>query len=147
MKKFKFNLQAVLNHRAVLENLRRQALAVVQHELAACDGRLAEYRAVFSATILGRNTQLDLEDLNRRERYLDTLAVRIVSEERVREGIAARFDDARSALLCARQAREAIERVREKAHTSYVEEALRAEQNMLDELSAARHGRGAGVTK
>src|SRR5437764_2465699 len=106
MKRFKFRFEAVLKHRAVIEQTRLLAFAGAQSELAACDNRLAACREEFSRTVTDRPTRIDVEDIPRRERYLDTLNARITQDERTREGLAARMDDARVALITARQARE-----------------------------------------
>jgi flagellar protein FliJ len=141
MRRFKFRLEAVLKHRTVIEELAQQAFAKVQLELKAADERLAELRTGYSEAVAGRSAGVDLDDVTRRERYVDTLLVRISEQERVREGINARLDDARSALVSARQAREAIERVKEQDYRNYLREAGLEEQRLIDEMATVRHGR------
>jgi flagellar FliJ protein len=141
VKRFIFRFEAVLKHRAITEELRTEEFARVQAELAACDGRIAACRREFDITVSGRPERIDVEDFPRREHYLDTLRARIEQETRIREGIAARLEDARRALVAAKQAREALERIRETDFDAYRREAARAEQNALDEVASQRFQR------
>lgn len=146
MKRFTFRLDAVLKHRAITEQLRLQEIAVVQTELAVCDARIAGCRREFDRTVAERPDRIDVEDFPRREQYLDAVRERIEQQERIREGIAARLEDARLALIAAQQAREALERIREADHKEYCREAALAEQNAIDEMSTQRFKRArAGV--
>ncbi len=141
MKRFKFRFEAVLKHRAVIEELRMHEYVRIQDELAICEARLAGCRDQYARTIAERPAKIDFEDIPRRERYLDVLNARIAQEERLREGIAARLDDARTALIAARQAREALKRIREADQAEHLRLALLAEQNALDEMSSQRYRR------
>jgi flagellar FliJ protein len=141
VKRFKFRFEAVLKHRTITEDLRLQELAALQAELAICDGRIAACKGEFDRTIAERPGQIDVEDFPRREQYLDTLRSRIEQEERIREGVAARVEDARIALIAARQAREALERLREADYKEYCREAALFEQNAIDEMSTQRFQR------
>lgn len=141
MRRFKFKLEAVRKHRNVLEQMRQQALAVVLGEMEACRMRLDVCRAEQARTVAGRPGSLDLEDIARREAYLDALRLQMAREERVREGIATRLEDARIALLQAAQAREAIERIRQRHYGEFVQRVARSEQAALDEVATLRHRR------
>ena len=141
MKRFKFRFEAVLKHRAVTEQTRLLTYARAQTELAASDVRLVTCRQEYSRTIAERPKRIDIEDIPRRERYIDTLNARIAQEERIREGLAARSEDARAALITARQAREALERIRESDHAEFERLGAVAEQNEIDEMSTQRHRR------
>src|SRR5579871_3492206 len=98
MRRFRFRFETVLRHRTILEELRLQAFAVIQNEMATIDARVAAYRSEYTRTVAGRPTSLDVDDIKRREQYLDALNARLEQEQRVREGIAARLEDARVAL-------------------------------------------------
>ena len=146
MKRFVFRFEAVLKHRVVTEELRLQELARVQGEMSVCEGRIAQCRSEFDRTMVERPARIDVEDFPRREQYLDTLGVRIQQEERIHEGIAARLEDARLAVIAARQAREALERIRETDREKHRRDGLLAEQSALDEIATQRFGRSrAGV--
>lgn len=141
MTRFRFRFEAVLKHRSITEELRLQAFARVQAELVACDGRIAACRREFDQTMVNRPARIDVEDFPRREHYLDTLWARIEQEERIREGVAARAEDARLAVIAARQARQALETIRDTDHAIYQREAALAEQNAADEMATQRFQR------
>ena len=141
MKRFKFRFEAVHKHRAIIENARLQEFARVQGELVACDARIVYLRAECNQTMTNRPSNIDVEDIPRRERYIDTLRVSIAQEERLREGLMARLEDSRKALIVARQAREALDRIREADEKEYLQHVALAEQNMLDEISTQRYQR------
>jgi flagellar FliJ protein len=140
VRKFQFRLQSVLKYRITLEELRRHAFALVQSELIACDSRIAALRAECARTLAGRHS-LDIWDIEQRERYIDTLNASIEREQRVREGILARLEDARCALIAAKQAREALERIRQSDFEEFVQQEGRKEHALLDEMATLRHTR------
>ena|SRR5207302_4002813 len=144
MRRFKFRFEAVLKHRAVMEDMRAHAVAAVQQELAACEARLAGLRERYERTLADRPNLLDLMEIALRESYVDSLRSRIEQEERIHEGIVARIEDARVALVAARQAREAIAKIRDRDHEKHVYLAHKAEQDRLDEIGMTRHGRDKG---
>src|SRR5579871_2522433 len=114
MRRFKFRLEAVLKHRLAVEEGKLRAMAAVQAEMAAVEERLAGLREEFDQTVGRRPASIDVADISRRERYVDTLVARITDEERLADIIRSRLDEARKSLVEARQAREAVERIREK---------------------------------
>lgn len=138
MRKFKFRFEAVLKHRAVMEDMRAHAFAAVQRELVQCEARIADLRARYDRTVAERPDSLDFVDIALRESYADSLRTRIEQEQRIHEGIAARLEDARKALVGARQAREAIERIRERDEAKHLYLAHKAEQDRLDEIGLSR---------
>lgn len=138
MRKFKFRLQSVLKYRTTLEELRRHAFASIQSELLACDARIAAKRAECARTVAERNF-LDVMDIERREVYINALNAAIEREQRVREGIVARLEDARRAFIAAKQAREAIERVRQSDFEEFMRNEACAEHAVLDEIATLRY--------
>jgi len=141
VRRYRFKLESVLKYRTVVEELRLQAFATVQAEMAACDARLAAFRDELTRTAIGRPGCIDLEEIARREAYMDVLRARLAQEESVREGITARLEDARASLVQARQAREAMERLRRHDYADYLRLANKAEQEIIDETATLRHGR------
>ena len=141
MKRFKFRFEAVHKHREIIENGKLREFGRLQGELSACEIRIVSLRSECNNTMNSRPFTIDVEDIPRRERYIDTLRVQIANEERLREGLGARVEDARLALIAARQAREALDRIRIADEKAYMQQAALAEQNMLDEISTQRYQR------
>ena len=141
MQKFKFKLETVRSHRTVLEERAMLAFAALQSEVAATTARIAALQLEFERVVSSRPARFDVEELALRERHLDDLRGRIESEERVREGLQARLEDARANLVSKRQDRETVDRLREIELAEHRKETARREQEMIDELATMRHSR------
>ena len=139
MRRFQFRLEAVLNHRTTMEELKMQALAEVHMELTECEERISSFQKEYQKTILARPEVMNLEDFQVREQYLDILNENIHREERRKEGIISRVEEARQELVTASQARQAIERIRQKDQIEFQKEMMKAEQEMLDEIASIRY--------
>lgn len=138
MRKFVFRLEGVLKHRGIQEDLALQSFAVIQQEMLQCRQRLTDLHTDRDAAISGRSLHVQVEDVIRRETWIDVLQTRIQSEERILEGITVRLEDCRKALVKAKQDREAIERVKQTDLTNWIREAALAEQIILDEIGSRR---------
>lgn len=139
MKRFRFRLQTVLNHRAILEERAGQVFAALQQQLTACDMRIARLKKEYADAVADRQAHFDPIDIHYREKYLDGLLSLREQEERQREGIQARLSDAREALVAAKQEREAIERIRDREYDAYLAEVHHVEQERLDEMATMQH--------
>lgn len=141
MRKFVFRMRAVLRHRQIIEDLRLQDLSKVQAELAECDSRIQRIVDQAERTLREWPSSFNLADFAIRERFLDALRIQQEREERIREGIAARVEDARVALTRARQEREMIEKIRDRELLQYQHEMAALEQATVDEIATMRHAR------
>ncbi len=142
MQKFKFKLEAVLNHRTVLAEQSMRAFAKAQGELAACIARIAAMRMEFEQVVANRPRAFDAEEMTLRERHLDHLRHNIEQQERLQEGLAARLEDARQHLVRSRQDRETVARLREIALEDHRKQVGKAEQDAIDETATLRFGKG-----
>jgi flagellar export protein FliJ len=143
MKRFKFRLEAVLNHRVIQEELALSDFAKAQAEAAANEAHLTALRMKFDSVVGGRSTAINVMDIALRERYLDCLRTEIHTEERTRETLLANLQDALARLVSARQAREGIEKIRQSDLEAYRRAELHAEQESLDEMTTMRRLRTA----
>jgi flagellar protein FliJ len=144
MLKFKFKLETVLKHRAVLEEQAMQAFAEAQSRLAACIARAAALELQFQQVVLSRPSSFDaceIEQLALRERHLDSLRRQIEEQERMREGLEARLEDSRVLLVRTRQNRQTVDRLREIDLAEYRKSVDKAEQDAMDELATIRFER------
>jgi flagellar protein FliJ len=144
MLKFKFKLETVLKHRAVLEEQAMQAFAEAQSRLAACIARAAALELQFQQVVLSRPSSFDaceIEQLALRERHLDSLRRQIEEQERMREGLEARLEDSRVLLVRTRQNRQTVDRLREIDLAEYRKLVDKAEQDAMDELATIRFER------
>ncbi len=146
MRRFRFRLETVLNHREIIETLREQEFATIQGQLAAIEARIAGLRAEFRQTVAGRpggaeGERLDAPAILARERYLETVLAAIAQLERRGEAVRVQVEEKRRALVAARQAREAVSHLRDKDLIAHVALGHKLEQEALDELATLRHVR------
>ena len=118
-----------------------RAFATAQGELAACVARIAVLQMEFQQVVANRSKNFEVEEIALRERHLDTLRGRIEQQERLREGLEARMDDARKHLVKSRQDREMVERLRQIKLAEHAAKALKVDQDAIDEMATLRHGR------
>jgi flagellar export protein FliJ len=144
MRRFRFRLETVLNHRKTIETLREQDFAGAQGQLQAIEARIAALREEFRQTVAGRPGGVTGERLNApaildRERYLETLLAAVAQQERRADAVRVQVEEKRQALVAARQAREAVSRLRDKDLIAHVALGHKLEQDALDELATLRH--------
>jgi flagellar FliJ protein len=144
MQKYKFKLETVLNHRAVLEEQAMQAFAEAQGQLAACTARIAALQLEFQQVVSSRPKTFDAEEMAMRERHLDNLRSRIEQQERIREALEARLEDTRNHLVKSRRDRETVARLKEIDFEEHRKKVEKAEQDAIDELATMRHRRAGG---
>lgn len=149
MRRYKFRLEAVLRHRETIEGLREQDFAFANGQLDLILTRLTGLQEEHRRTLQARpgsipGERFDAAGIFTRERYLETLQVQITFQEQQAEAARVVAEAMRRALVEARQARQAVERMREKDLAEYTLECRRLEQDTLDELATLRHARAAG---
>ena len=136
MKKFEFRLQKVLDFRAAMEEMAKDAY------LDARNKRI-EAEALITAIEDRRREILDRTGDSIAERQsTDDLMIRLDDEKRsqltIISVLRSEEDNFNAEWIKAKQDREALEKLREKAQVDYDLEILRSEQKELDEWSVTR---------
>jgi flagellar protein FliJ len=141
VKKFKFGLQPVLDHRKRLEDEKQLILAEKKraHDqaLSELDRLNGEFRKHAEMLRL-RHAELktgELQSLYAHLQFLDRCTVaqiRIVAERRVA------LDRARADLLAASKEKKIVEKLKERRREAFALEAQRVEQKELDDANARR---------
>jgi flagellar export protein FliJ len=136
MKKFEFRLQKVLDFRAAMEGMAKDAY------LDARNKRI-EAEALITAIENRRREILDGTGDSIAERQsTDELMIRLDDEKRsqltIISVLRSEEDNFNAEWIKAKQDREALEKLREKAQVDYDLEILRSEQKELDEWSVTR---------
>jgi flagellar FliJ protein len=143
-KRFKFNLQPVLEARTRVEEQKQQVVAQRRRSLDDAETELARLNDEFrkhSDVLRAAHRGLDAEQLRMHYahlQYLDRVIlaqIRVVAERRVM------LDRARTELLRASRDRKVVEKLKERRHDTFMTEAMRLEQNELDDANARRYGR------
>ncbi|MFN4242034.1 MAG: flagellar export protein FliJ [Tepidisphaerales bacterium] len=142
MKRFRFSLEALLEHRRRLEEARQRELAAELSALSRLQGQLdaiadavrEEAAALRDGQLVGR---VDVSLLTAHRRF-------VLACERQRgallEHMAAargRVERARALLVEAARARKVVERLKERRYTQWKAEVLKAEQAETDDATSA----------
>ncbi len=144
MKKFRFALQPVLEHRKRIEDEKQLVVAARRRALDEAESELTRLNEEFrqhSQTLRTRHSALEtgeLQSLYAHLQFLDRCTVaqiRIVAERRVA------LDRARADLLEASKEKQIVEKLKERRKDAFVLEEQRIEQNELDDGNARRYGR------
>ncbi len=146
MRRFKFRLKTVLEYRETIETLREQDFRAAQSQVGAIEARITERREEYRQTLEGRpgsqaGEMFDAPAIQDRERYLATLLAAIGQLERRAEAARIVVEECRRMLVAARQAREAVSRLRDKDLATHTALGHKIEQEALDELATLRHAR------
>lgn len=144
MKKFRFPLQPVLEHRERIEDERKAALAARLRELDAELAELARLNAAYreqSELLRGEHGRLGAEDLRMRYAHIAFLDRSIDAQTATVERFRAAADRAREALLAASVDKKAVEKLKARRRDAHDEGQRRGEQNELDDANARRRER------
>ncbi len=137
MKRFNFKLEKLLSYRGHLEKEEQNKFAVVLGKYVAIekviDSSLAERNRMLSASrdLMDRG---DLSLFYYREKARKGLTTRMKDYSKKLEAQAIPLNEAREALILARQKKKAIELLKNKAKVRHDKELEKEEQNELDEF-------------
>ena len=140
MKRFVFRLEAVLRHREILETLREQDFATAQGQVQLAESRIAVLNEEIQTMMRGRQggragETFDATDALNRERYLATLQQGLGQLQMHLAAAQVVAAEMRRGLVEARQARQAVSKLREQDYANYMALGLKTEQDTLDEMA------------
>ena len=137
--RFTFRLEAVLRHRARLEELRERELGEIEAALAREKrvlGDLLGLRADVLADLAGRQAgDFAVADRTLYQEYLDWLTAEQERERRLIGEMEALREAKRAELVRASQEVKVVQRLKERRLTEWRGEAGAAEQALLDEIA------------
>ncbi|MEX2219892.1 MAG: flagellar export protein FliJ [Phycisphaerales bacterium] len=148
MARFRFRLQAVLDHREAVEQERQRAVAEVERERVRLEGVIRECHRRITVEKGEQRRGLLAGDLGAARRQASAGARYSTEAQRAAielAGAYARLERARAALLEAAKARKAVELLRERHLEQWRAEESRRENAAADELSVMRAGRKEAV--
>lgn len=143
MKKFRFELQGVLNVKEKLEGQAKMNFGSAmskynaeEAKLQAIDDRRREYRDRLEAMM---NGDLDIRDIGHCRDGIDVLTEQYEAQEAVVRRAEKQVEVCRTRLNTAMRERKTIEKLREKRFTEYIGEYNAEESKAIDELVSYRH--------
>lgn len=145
-KKFKFQLQPVLDQRKKIEDQKQQIVALRQRAHDEAQNELERLNTDFNTATAELRTLhkgLSSDQLRLHYAHLQFLDRSIIAQIRVLAERRVMLDRARADLLAASKERKVVEKLKERRHEAFVAEELRVEQQELDDGNARRFSRAA----
>lgn len=140
MARFRFKLQSVLENRIFLEESAENELAQAQAQLRKAEENLAECRRKAAEADKLQKKKLAGGTINVQElvvllEYSVALSQQAEQLKELVKRAQQMVEAKKEALLEARQAREALDKVREREFMSWQKRVLKLEQKLLDEMA------------
>jgi flagellar protein FliJ len=145
MKRFTFRLDAVLKYREIQEERCEQNFLAAQGMLANVERQIAALEQERRDILLGRpgsraGESFDAPSIYDRERYITTIDAALEEQQQFAEAARIVVEEARLALVAAKQARQSVALLRDKEYAAYTAQNLKLEQAALDEIAAMKRG-------
>jgi flagellar FliJ protein len=144
MKKFKFNLQRVLDYRQTLEDRLLGELGAIQAELEREHTKLANLtcqRDSFRSSMTKQLTGGSADEIKEAYAYLTQLSRQVVLQEVCVYHVEARKDRKLAEVVEASKERKVLERLKEHKVSEHRKESERQEQKSLDEMACINFAR------
>lgn len=141
MKKFKFRLQKVLEHRDRIRDERRRELRARMAEHAEAVQKLQSLRDAQANLGFTAEGPCDVGTLTLLSAYGERLKVEIVRQIEVIAEAEVKVEEARELYVAASTDAKALEMLREKRLVEYNETVLKHDADQIDELTTQRAGR------
>jgi len=148
MRRFKFTLQPVLEHRTRIEEEKQQIVAQRGREVMEAEAELARLNERFragAAELREGHRGFDAQTLRAHYAHLQFLDGAIVAQISVVAERRVAHERARADLLAASKERKVVEKLKERRRVTFMSEEALADQKELDDMNARRHGRNRHV--
>ena len=146
MKKYRFNLEPVLNHRRLVEETLQKDLAILKISLIDENERLITYEEN-RVKLLEELQQIQKKDTTTSDILLYLPFIEQVSKDiemqkkRVLE-LEIKVEHNRKDLLEATKKKKALQKLKEKAFKTYSQKLIKNEQDFLNEVAVSQFNRG-----
>ena len=150
MRKFRFSLQAPLDHAGHVEEQLKLELGRLLERLRTERDKLQNYvrRRMQQQARLSQECEgaLDLEQIRRRQRHIDALADAVERQKLAVAAAQQAVNRKREELVAAMKRRKVLERLRDRRAAEHNREMQRIEQKLADEIAASHHPRRSSGT-
>jgi len=143
VRKFRFKLQTLLDHRRAKEELLQAQLGAIIREESAELARLDRLRQRLTRAWTALETALNVDtspaEVLRLDEYAKTLRDDIKVQHLTIEAVRERLEAKRVEVTEAMKERKVIEALRDKQEREYLSAHMRADQAVLDEMASLRY--------
>ncbi len=145
MKKYRFNLEPVLNHRRLVEETLQKDLAILKISLIDENEKLITYEES-RVKLLGELQQIQKEVTTTSDILLYLPFIEQVSKDIERQKkrvleLENKVEQNRKELLEATKKKKALQKLKEKAFKAYNQKLIKNEQDFLNEVSVTQFNR------
>jgi len=145
MKKFKFSLEPLLRYRTFIEQKAKQELAEALKNLSDCEEEIKKLENDKTQAMITMDNEMakgiTSDQYRLHTSFLDSLDAMILSEEDRRIKLMKVVREKQQILAKRSVDKKAIENLKQKKKTEYLEEMALSEQKMSDEIIMARKAR------
>lgn len=141
MKRFKFRLQKVLEHRSSIEEDRKIALALRNAELLEAEQILQKLLIEQESVVMREGVIITAEELHQLSNYAGALRERIANQREIINERREAVLEAQAAYIAAKQDREVLEKVKIRQKEEHEKHIEKEQEKFLDELTVMRSGR------
>lgn len=134
MKKFKFNLESVLNYRIVKEEQAKQKLGTAIFKVAQQKKVLGSYRKALAEEQSNIAAAVDISFLQHKELYIHCLCQQIEQQTEQLKQAEKEVNKCKKEVTRAMQDTKVLDNLKVKRYQEYLLEANKMEQKMLDEI-------------
>ncbi len=140
MKKFRFNLQPLLEHKERLEELARKDYMEMTDKLRKEEERLRVYVDLYKRFSENLDTMKkegrEVGELRFQYRYLNNIKEFIETQQKIIAELKRAVEERKTELTNAAIDRKVVEKTKEKKREEYEGELKREEQKLMDEVAA-----------
>ncbi len=141
MKKFKFNLQPLLDHKEMLEELARKDYMEIADKLRKEEERLKVYVDLYRRFSENLDTMkkdgMEVSELRFQYRYIDSIKEFIESQKKLIAELKKAAEEKRAELTRASINKKVVEKAKERKKEEYDREVKRQEQKIMDEVAVS----------
>lgn len=144
MRKFRFNLQRVLDYRETIEEKLLTELAAIRSQRDQELARLVEFthaRDLFREKMRRELAEGSSDDIKQAHRYLSQLMREVRIQDALVRRITERKDEKTAEVIEAAKDRKVLERLRDYKLLEHRREGETHEQKFLDDVASIRHNR------
>ncbi len=145
MKKYRFNLEPVLNHRRLVEEILQKDLAILKISLIDENEKLLTYEES-RVKLLGELQQIQKEGTTTSDillylPFIEQVSKDIESQKKRVLELEIKVEHNRKDLLEATKKKKALQKLKEKAFKTYNQKLLKNEQDFLNEVAVSQFNR------